>query len=149
MPPTRTIPTPGPIPGQPQVRTSAPASQVPVACGPAGVHHILLIDSESGHRERLSHCLRAKGFTVETCLDVRDAVRKLKQNSEKFAVVILYVSDLSGPWTRILHTLEEASEHSRPHIGPLYLCDMKVKGLPHLRLSLEHLGARVAYERRN
>jgi len=113
----------------------------------ADVQRALLLDSDSGYRERLSHRLLAKGLAVETCVEVRDAARKLMQGSERFALVIVHVYNLARPWVQILQTLQEACEHSRRHLGPFFLCVTSVKGMPHLRLSLEYMGARVAYER--
>lgn len=133
-----------------RVAVTRPANSTIVPVFARGQFHsqrVLLFDSESEHRERLLHRLLAKGLAVEICHDSRDAVRKLKQDSERYTLVIVHLCDLSRPWGRILQILQEACEHSRRHCGPLFLCITRAKGVPHLRLLLENMGARVAYER--
>ena len=112
-----------------------------------GVPHVLLLDRDSEHRQRLCQRLLGKDLAIETCLEVRDAVRKLREHAGRYDLVIVSVSDLSRPWDRILHALQEAAHHSRRHMGPLFLCTTKAKKLLQLRLTIEQMGARLAYER--
>jgi hypothetical protein len=112
-----------------------------------GLPRILLIDEIPGHAEQLSLYLQAKGFSVEPCPRLRDSVNRLLKDAGRYDIVIVVMFNSSRPWDRILHDLQEAAHQSRRRCGPLFLCVTKLKRLPHLRLTVEQLGARLAYER--
>lgn len=109
--------------------------------------HVLLLDSDREHRQRLWQRLHGKGLAIETCQEVRDAVRKLREHAGRYDLVIVSFFDLSRPWDRTLHALQEAAHDSRRNLGPLFLCTTKAKNLLQLRLMIEQMGARLAYER--
>jgi hypothetical protein len=57
------------------------------------------------------------------------------------------ISNPCRPWDLILHDLQEATHQSRRQRGPLFLCITRSRSLVQLRLMIEKMGARLAYER--
>jgi hypothetical protein len=112
-----------------------------------GLANVLLIDELADHTLQLTLCLERIGLHVEPCSGPRDAMNRLQTHVGRYDLVLVVISNPSRPWDLILHDLQEAAHQSRRQREPLFLCITKSKGLLQLRLTIEQMGARLAYER--
>ena len=112
-----------------------------------GIPNVLLVDEGADHAQRLRGRLGGIGLHVESCPGLRDAMNRLQKHAGRYDLVLVVISNSSRPWDYILHDLQEAAHQSRCQPGPLFLCVTKCRKLLQLRLTIEQMGARLAYER--
>jgi hypothetical protein len=112
-----------------------------------GIRNLLLIDEVADHSRQLIRCLESKGLHIEACPGLRDAKNRLQKHAGRYDLVIVVISHPSRPWDLILHDLQEAAHQSARQRGPLFLCITKSRSFLQLRLTIEQMGARLAYER--
>lgn len=101
---------------------------------------ILLVDSDNNHAQHLTQLLQWRGLFIEQCHEVRNAVRRLRQQAGRYALVIVNISDSSRPWELMLHDLQEAAAQARHHQGPLFLGISRTRKSLHFQLMLERRG---------
>jgi CheY-like chemotaxis protein len=112
-----------------------------------GFSNVLLIDEAADHAQNLTRCLEGMGLHVEPCPKLRDALNRLQMLAGRYDLVLVVISNPSRPWDLILHDLQEATHQSRHQRRPFFLCVTKTRTLLQLRLTIEQMGARLAYER--
>lgn len=110
------------------------------------MYRVLLIDEDPNHAERLALRLRERGLVVLVTSGIPEAARQLSQRIPVFEIVIMAVEGPSERWLGLLRSLIEAARQSCITAAPLFLLASRRKHLPHIRLRIEHLGARYAHE---
>ena len=108
--------------------------------------HVLLVDTDQRHAERIRECLESHALEVEVCSDSEEASTWLRRESSNYEVVVLNISDVKLPWFSILARLHEACFQSQRYPTPLFLCTSSTKRSPEFQLRMERLGARYVYE---
>jgi CheY-like chemotaxis protein len=111
------------------------------------MYRLLLIDQDAIHAERLATCLRERGLAVMIAESVEESVRQLQQRLPSYELVVVVASGMPEQWLAILRRLVGACRQCSMCQGPLFLVASSRKCPPHLRLRIEHLGARYVRER--
>jgi CheY-like chemotaxis protein len=106
------------------------------------MHRVLLVDQDAVHAERLASRLRQHGLVVLIPKSIPEATRRLKQRLPSCELVLVAALGIPDYWLAVLHSLVQASQQSCMCPGPLFLFVSNVKCTPHVRLRVEHLGAR-------
>ena len=105
------------------------------------MQRILLIDPDEDHAQELAGNLRAARYLVERFAASTEALDRIEQRTVEFAAVIIALRrDHGESWT----TLKQFATRNL-HL-PI-VCIARVYAGPKLRLDIEHLGARLVYER--
>jgi ActR/RegA family two-component response regulator len=111
------------------------------------MYRALLIDQDTNHAERLAFRLRQRGLVVTIAESVSKAARHLEQRIPIYELVLVVAAGAPDQWLDALRSLVHASRQFGMFLGPLFLLISRSRCNPHLRLRIEHLGARYACER--
>jgi len=110
------------------------------------VYSALVIDHDVEHAERLLTCLRERHIEATVCRSVQDALCLLRRYLG-YDLLIVNISDQRKAWLRIISILQEASFMRAESRVTALLCLSKGTPDPRFAITLEHLGARIVYER--
>lgn len=133
-------------PGGISAHGGEPPFTLPESSASKRVPHFLLIDEDSDHAQKVRYCLNAMGHVADICRDVPDAEVKLRCGGSDYELVIVDITNQTKAWRRLIRNLQETAHQARHHASPLFLCITRVRITPQLRLALEQIGARIAYE---
>jgi ActR/RegA family two-component response regulator len=110
------------------------------------MYRVLLVDQDANHAERLASRLRQHGLAVSIAEGIPEARRCLQRRIPPFELVLVVASEMPDRWLGVLRALVQASRQSCMCLGPLFLFVTPTKCNPHMRLRIEHLGARYVHE---
>lgn len=111
------------------------------------MYYALLIDDDSSHAEQLAARLGLRRVITHRVCKPEQALGTLGDSSEKYALVILNITNRFYPWCGVLGKLRDAFRQLSDCPGTLFLCVSKAQLPPELILQIEQAGARYVRER--